>query len=46
MSDHLTGVATLIQKEEPKAVYVHCVAHSLCCACKTVQNNVHASEML
>ena len=29
MSGHLTGVATRIQKEEPKAVYVHCVAHSL-----------------
>ena len=29
MSGHLSGVATRIQKEQPKAHYVHCVAHCL-----------------
>ena len=29
MSGHLNGVAARIQKEQPKAHYVHCVAHSL-----------------
>ena len=29
MSGHLNGVAARIQKELPKAHYVHCVAHSL-----------------
>lgn len=29
MSGHLNGVAARIQKEQPQAHYVHCVAHSL-----------------
>lgn len=29
ISGHLNGVAARIQKEQPKAHYVHCVAHSL-----------------
>ena len=29
MSEHVSGVATRIQKEGPRALYVHCVAHSL-----------------
>ena len=29
MSGHLNGVAARIQKEHPKAHYIHCVAHSL-----------------
>ena len=29
MSGHVSGVASRILKEEPKAHYVHCVAHSL-----------------
>ena len=29
MSRHVSGVASRILKEEPKAHYVHCVAHSL-----------------
>ena len=29
MSGHLNGVAAKIQKEQPKAHYVHCVVHSL-----------------
>ena len=44
MSGHLNGVAARIQREQPKAHYIHCVAHSLnlClqdCGqnCKTVQ---------
>ena len=29
MSEYVGGVATRIQKEEPRALYAHCVAHSL-----------------
>ena len=29
MAGHLAGVATRLQMEEPKAHYVHCLAHSL-----------------
>ena len=29
MSGHLNGVASRIQKEQPNALYTHCVAHSL-----------------
>ena len=29
MSGHLNGVAARIQKEQPQAHYIHCVAHSL-----------------
>ena len=29
MSGHLNGVAAKIQGEQPKAQYIHCVAHSL-----------------
>jgi len=29
MSGHLSGVAARIQKDQPQACYVHCVAHSL-----------------
>ena len=29
MSGHLSGVAARIQKDQPQAFYVHCVAHSL-----------------
>ena len=29
MTDHLNGVAAKIQQDEPRAHFVHCVAHSL-----------------
>lgn len=29
MAGHINGVAAQIQKEEPRAIYVHCLAHSL-----------------
>ena len=29
MAGHLNGVAALFEKEEPKALFVHCMAHSI-----------------
>ena len=29
MAGHLNGVAAQIQREEPKALFVHCLAHSI-----------------
>ena len=29
MAGHLSGVAARIQQEEPKALFVHCFAHSV-----------------
>ena len=33
MSNHKSGVATIIQSEEPRAVYTHCYGHALSLAC-------------
>ena len=36
MSGHKSGVATEIQKEEPRALYTHCYGHALNLACSDV----------
>ena len=47
MSGHLNGVAARIQKEQPKAHYVHCVAHSLnLCLQDCGQNCITVREAL
>ena len=53
MSGHLNGVAARIQREQPKAHYIHCVAHSLnlClqdCGqnCKTVRETLTVTTEL
>ena len=33
MSGSKSGVATLVQKEEPRAVFTHCYGHALNLAC-------------
>ena len=47
MSGHLNGVAARIQKEQPKAHYVRCVAHSLnVCLQDCGQNCISMREAL
>ena len=39
MSGSQIGLATLIQKEEPRAVYAHCYSHALSLACLDTINS-------
>ena len=39
MSGHKSGVATVLQSEEPRAVYTHCYRHALCLACSDAAKN-------
>ena len=39
MAGQLSGLATRIQDDEPKALFVHCTAYSVNLSCKNVENN-------
>ena len=39
MSGHKSGVATVLQSEEPRAVYTHCYGHALSLACSDAVKN-------
>ena len=39
MSGHKSGVATVLQNEEPRAVYTHCYGHALSLACSDAVKN-------
>ena len=41
MAGHLCGVSTRITNEEPKAMYVHCLAHSLNRCVQDCSKNCH-----
>lgn len=40
MSGHVSGVAARLQQEEPTAIYVHCLAHSLNLCLQTLTKHV------
>ena len=53
MAGHLNGVAVRLQREEPRAHYVHCLAHSLnlclqecSCKCSAVRDALGVTQEL
>ena len=53
MAGHLSGVAVRLQREEPRAHYVHCLAHSLnlclqecSCKCSAVRDALGVTQEL